>query len=56
MNYNKIIYTFKSKIFSNSAWGVFSNLLQNILFSIFFLVVARKYSTSDFANYIIANE
>lgn len=42
-------------IFKNSAWGIFSNIFQNILFSVFFIVVARKYSTDDFANYILAN-
>lgn len=46
---------FKSKLFSNSAWGIFSNIFQNILFSVFFIVIARKYSTEDFGNYIIAN-
>lgn len=45
----------KGKVFTNSAWGVFSNLFQNILFSIFFIVIARKYDTADFANYILAN-
>jgi O-antigen/teichoic acid export membrane protein len=42
-------------LFKNSFWGVLSNIFQNILFSIFFIVIARKYSTSDFANYVIAN-
>jgi O-antigen/teichoic acid export membrane protein len=42
-------------IFKNSAWGIFSNIFQNKLFSVFFIVVARKYSTDDFANYILAN-
>lgn len=46
---------FKSKIFTNSAWGILSNIFQNILFSIFFIVLARQYNTNDFANYIIAN-
>ncbi|MEO8768967.1 MAG: oligosaccharide flippase family protein [Ferruginibacter sp.] len=45
----------KSKLFTNSIWGITSNILQNILFSIFFIVVARKYSTDDFGKYIIAN-
>ncbi|MFT3911827.1 MAG: oligosaccharide flippase family protein [Ferruginibacter sp.] len=45
----------KSKLFTNSAWGIVSNILQNVLFSIFFIVIARKYSTDDFGNYIIAN-
>ena len=45
----------KGRVFTNSAWGVFSNLFQNILFSVFFIVIARKYDTADFANYILAN-
>lgn len=45
----------KSKLFTNSVWGIVSNILQNILLSIFFIVIARKYSTDDFGNYIIAN-
>ena len=59
MKFNAIIFLisnkFKSKVFSNSIWGVFSNIFQNILFSIFFIVIARKYTTLDFSNYIIAN-
>lgn len=39
----------------NSFWGVFSNILQNLLFSVFFIVVARIYSVQDFANYVMAN-
>ncbi|MEO7045366.1 MAG: oligosaccharide flippase family protein [Ferruginibacter sp.] len=46
---------FKTNLFKNSFWGIFSNVFQNILFSIFFIVLARQYSTEDFANYIIAN-
>ena len=45
----------QSQLFSNSFWGILSNIFQNILFSVFFIVIARKYSTSDFANYILAN-
>ncbi len=44
-----------SKLLQNSAWGVVSNVLQNILLSVFFIVIAREYSKSDFANYVIAN-
>lgn len=51
----KLTSKLKSKLFTNSAWGIFSNILQNILLSIFFIVIARKYSTDDFGNYIIAN-
>ena len=45
----------QSDLIRNSFWGIFSNVLQNILFSIFFIVIARKYSTEDFASYILAN-
>lgn len=40
---------------SNSIWGVISNLAQNLLFSIFFVVVARVYAKEEFGEYIIAN-
>lgn len=46
---------FDAPIFNNSLWGVLSNILQNIFFSVFFIVIARKYNISDFSNYIIAN-
>ncbi len=45
----------KSAFFVNSFWGIFSNIVQNILFSVFFIILARVYSRMDFANYIIAN-
>ncbi len=46
---------FKTKLFKNSAWGIISNILQNLLLSVFFIVIAREYSKEDFGNYIIAN-
>lgn len=45
----------KSKAISNSFWAVGSNLLQNIFFSLFFVIVARKYNATDFSSYILAN-
>jgi len=45
----------QSSILSNSLWGVVSNVLQNILFSIFFIILARTYSTDEFGNYVISN-
>ncbi len=45
----------KSKVISNSFWAVGSNLLQNIFFSLFFVIVARKYNATDFSSYILAN-
>lgn len=44
-----------SGLFKNSLWGIISNIVQNLLFSIFFIILARKYSTDDFGNYVIAN-
>lgn len=49
---------FKSEgnsVFNNTIWGIISNVIQNILLSIFFIIIARQYSKIDFANYIIAN-
>lgn len=50
-----IIFSNMSKLFKNSLWGIISNIIQNIFYSIFFIIVARKYSPEDFSNYIIAN-
>jgi O-antigen/teichoic acid export membrane protein len=36
-------------------WGLISNVLQNLLFSVFFVIIARVYSESEFGNYILAN-
>jgi len=47
--------TFKNKLFTNSVWGVVSNIVQNILFSVFFVIIARIYSKEDFGHYVIAN-
>ena len=44
----------KSRIFVNSSWGIISQVLQSILLSIFFIIIARKYTTEIFANFIIA--
>ena len=46
---------FKTKLFQNSAWGIISNILQNLLLSVFFIVIAREYTKEDFGSYIIAN-
>jgi O-antigen/teichoic acid export membrane protein len=42
-------------LYKNIGWGVIASLLQNFLYSIFFIVVARQYETRDFSNYIISN-
>ena len=54
-NYYTLFSTFKSKLIVNSFWGVAANLLQNILFSVFFIIVARVYNPTDFSSYILAN-
>ena len=42
-------------VVSNSIWALLSNIIQNLLVSVFFVILARNYSTSDFGNYVIAN-
>ena len=44
----------KSKIFVNSSWGIISQVFQSILLSLFFILIARNYSTQVFASFIIA--
>lgn len=51
----KIKNLFKGDIIRNSLWSITSNIIQNIMLSIFFIIIAREYSTIDFSNYIIAN-
>ena len=55
LNFNIVNKIVKNKLFKNSALGILSNLVQNILFSIFFIIVARHYSVEDFGNYVICN-
>jgi len=50
-----ILKIIMSKIVKNSLWGIVANIFQNLFYSIFFVIVARKYSTDDFSNYILAN-
>lgn len=56
---NKYISSIKLKlnndIFKNSFWGVLANIIQNLLFSLFFIVIARKYNIVEFSSYILAN-
>ncbi|MDF3079325.1 MAG: hypothetical protein K0S09_3214 [Sphingobacteriaceae bacterium] len=44
----------QSALVTNSIWGVFSNVLQVLFVSLFFVVVARKYSAPEFAEFLIA--
>ncbi len=51
----KIAVITKFDWFKNSAWGLVSNILQNLLFSIFFIIIARVYTENEFGKYVIAN-
>lgn len=42
-------------ILSNSLWGIGSNIIQNVFLGVFFVIIARKYSTADFADFLVAN-
>ena len=44
-----------SKVFQNSIWGIISSLFQNVVFSVFFIILARKLDTSVLSSYIISN-
>lgn len=52
---SKLFQFFSGRLVGNSFWAILSSLFQNIIFSLFFIVIARKYSPSDFSSYIIAN-
>jgi len=45
----------KNTLFKNSSWGIISQLSQTIFLSLFFVILARKYPTAIFAQYIVAN-
>lgn len=49
------LHLFKSRVFKNSFWGIAANGLQTILLSLFFVIIARKYTTGEFAFFLIAN-
>jgi len=44
----------KSALVKNSAWGLISNILQNLFVCLFFVIVARKFSVNEFAQFLIA--
>ena len=43
-----------SGLAKNSFWGLVSTLFQGLFVSLFFVLLARKYSTAEFANFLIA--
>lgn len=52
---SKLLSLFKSRLIKNSFWGIAANGFQSILLSLFFVIVARKYTTGEFAFFLIAN-
>jgi O-antigen/teichoic acid export membrane protein len=46
---------FKSAILKNSFWAISSSVFQNVVFAVFFIIMARVYNTHVFSSYIIAN-
>ena len=45
----------RSSLFKNSSWGIIAQASQTLFITLFFIIVARIYSTEIFAAYIIAN-
>lgn len=45
----------ETHILHNALFGVLANVVQNVLLSVFFILLARLYDTDDFGRYIIAN-
>lgn len=46
---------FKTSVLANSFWAISSSIYQNLVFAVFFIIMARVYSTQVFSTYIIAN-
>src|SRR5690606_10560584 len=44
-----------SRTVKNSLWGVISSGAQNVLLSLYFIILARKYDPSIFALFLIAS-
>jgi O-antigen/teichoic acid export membrane protein len=49
-----ILKILKNPIILNSSWGIVAQVLQSIFLSLFFVLIARYYSTEVFASFIIA--
>jgi O-antigen/teichoic acid export membrane protein len=52
---NNITKLIGGKLVRNSTWGVSSSIIQNLLYSVFFMIVARNYKIDEFSSYVIAN-
>lgn len=53
-SFTRIASIKKSLVLVNSSWGIISQVLQNVLLSLFFILIARFYSTQVFASFLIA--
>src|ERR1700748_1709585 len=42
-------------VLKNSIWGLASQIIQNVLLMVFFVIVARNFPKKDFSCYLIAN-
>jgi O-antigen/teichoic acid export membrane protein len=55
LSIKKILSLQKSNLARNSFWGLAANVSQSFLMSLFYVILARKYTTSDFSYFLIAN-
>jgi O-antigen/teichoic acid export membrane protein len=44
-----------STLIKNSFWGVVANFFQALLITLFFIILARKYTSGNFAHFLIAS-
>ncbi|WCT10724.1 hypothetical protein [Mucilaginibacter jinjuensis] len=56
MNWSKIKQAkfLQSSLVKNSAWGILSNILQILFICAFFAIVARRYSSAEFARFLVS--
>lgn len=52
---SSILSLSRSALFKNSSWGIVSQGFQTLFTSLFFIVIARQYSTATFADYVVAS-
>jgi len=45
----------QSSMIKNGLWGVVANVLQILFVCLFFVIVARKYNTTEFGGFLISN-
>ncbi|HLK28114.1 MAG TPA: oligosaccharide flippase family protein [Puia sp.] len=55
LSFKKITSLRKSELVRNSFWGLAANGAQSVLMSLFYVILARKYPTTEFSYFMIAN-